>query len=100
MAVLRITEYVANDVPAPGQVAMVQEPALTSQSVTYTTATQSSAFNARSRIVKLHPVTAGCYVLFGSSPTATASHEYLAPDIDHWRVVEAGHKVSAYDGTS
>lgn len=100
MATLRISEYGSTPVAAGGgPIPIAQEPALAHQDVTFTTATQSAAFNAGTVLIKLNSTDA-CRVLFGDDPTALATSEYLAAGIDHWRGVRAGQKVSVYDGSS
>ena len=100
MATCIITEFNTIASGAPGYMAqLAMEPAVTTQTVTYTTATQSSAFNALTRLVKLHP-SANCRVVFGTNPTAVATSEFLIANTDHWRGVFPGHKVSVYDGSS
>ncbi len=75
------------------------EPALTTQKTTFTTAAQTSAFNADTNFVRL-VATADCHILFGASPTATSSHEFFVANVEYWRGVGNGDKLSVYDGTS
>lgn len=97
MATMRITEYAGIGLNGAAQIAM--EPAVGSQNVTFTTAAQSAAFAPQTNFVKLHP-DANCHVVFGSDPTAVAASEFLLANMDHWRGVKPGHKVSVYDGSS
>lgn len=100
MATMKITEFRA--VAMNGQVPIAQEPALAHQSVTYTTATASSAFDKNTTYVKLYP-SADCYVRFSTAGSAaTTSYEFLKGTTDHWRGVPEGddYKVSVYDGSS
>jgi hypothetical protein len=76
-----------------------QEPAVANQTVTFTTAVQSSAFNANTKFIRLI-ADAECHLLFGADPTATASHQMVPVDTEIWRMVVPGQKVSVYDGTS
>ena len=70
-----------------------QEPAVAVQSVTYTTATQSSALNSSTRFVD-------AYVAFGDNPTADGDSMYLPVDTAEYFGVTPGTKISIYDGTS
>lgn len=102
MATLIITEYQhpgvrQDDGNRVGNLAL--EPAIAEQSVSFTTATQSSAFNDATRVVRLQ-ADAACNVKFGSNPTATASHQPLSAGVEYWRAVKSGDKVSVYDGSS
>lgn len=100
MATLWITEYNnigygAAGVPSP----IAFEPAISDQTVTFTTATSSTAFAAGTKFIRLFS-SADCHVVFGSSPTATASKQKLSAGVEYWRAVVAAQKVSVYDGTS
>jgi len=99
MATLWITEYAF--VATSGNVTMPvgQEPAVATQTVSFTTATQSAAFNASARLVRIQS-SINAYVLFGSNPTATASTTPITANQPQWFGVVPGHKVSVYDGTS
>ena len=97
MASLIITEYA--NLALNGHAPVPQEPAIAEQTVTYTSATQSSAFDEKTTFIRLKP-DADCHVKFGSNPTATASHQELVADVEYFRGVKPGHKVSVYDGSS
>lgn len=99
MATAYITEYSGLGIQQGIGVPAPKEPALASQSVSYTSSTQSSALNAKTRLVKIHP-DAAAHIAVGSNPTATASSEFLAADTDHWRSVNGGEKIAVYDGTT
>lgn len=83
-----------NSVPVP------VTPVVTHQRVSYTTSTQSAAFNGRTRLIELD-LAADAYIEIGPNPTATTST---------WRVtsascprtfqVRAGDKIAVYDGSS
>ncbi len=75
------------------------EPALTTQKKAFTTATQSAAFNTDTNFVRLIS-TIDCHILFGTSPTATAAHEFFTANVEYWRGVGNGDKLSVYDGSS
>lgn len=102
MATLYITEYDLSAVDRAGQeIPVAREPAVADQTISFSTAASSSTFNAATRIVRLY-ADAACHVKFGTSPTATASHQALAANTEYWRAVEAGSelKASVYDGSS
>lgn len=104
MATLWITEYEHFGLPIGGSAGAMKaqlalEPATADHALSFTTAAQSSAFNAATRFVRLY-ASADCHVAFGSNPTATAAKQKLAAGVEYWRAVVAGQKVSAYDGTS
>jgi len=99
MATLFVTEYadIASMASGPGQTG--QEPALADQTVSFTTATQSSAFNTNTKLIRLY-ASAACHIVIGTNPTATAAKQKLAADTEYWRGVKGGDKVSVYDGSS
>lgn len=75
------------------------EPAVAEQEITFTTAVQSAAFNAATRLVRL-VADADCHVKFGTNPTAVVGSQRLVANTPEWRAVVAGEKLSVYDGTS
>jgi len=100
MATLWITEYEWGGADKVGQpLPLAREPAVTDQTVTFTSATLSAAFNSNTRFVRLFS-SADCHVQFGAAPTATASLQKLAGGVEYWRWVVNGQKVSVYDGTT
>lgn len=92
MATAYITEYNSIGVQM-GTVPVAQEPAVTDQTVTFTTATQSAAFNANTKYIRLI-ADAECHLQFGANPTATTSMQQVQADTEIWRMVTPGHKVS------
>lgn len=74
-------------------VPVVAEPPTAAQNVTFTTATQSAAFNAATKLIRMVS-DADCHVAFGADPTADTDDEKLIAGIPEWRAVTAGHKVS------
>lgn len=100
MANLYISEYssLATDPNAMG-VPVGSEPSEATQKVSYTTATQSSAFGGNTRFVRVI-ADADAHLLFGANPTATASHMLVKANTAEYFGVEATQKVSVYDGTS
>ncbi len=100
MANIFVTEYNSIQLGMPGYAAPIPlEPAVANQNVSFTTATQSVAFNASTRFVRLFS-TANCHVVFGANPTATAAKQKLIAEVEYWRGVVPGQKVSVYDGSS
>lgn len=79
MAILSIREYSHLAEDHRGNVVPVgMEPAVAGQSVTFTTTTQSAAFNASTRFVQLE-VDANAYLDFGTNPTAVAGDGFKLP---------------------
>ena len=99
MATINVFEYKMLGHGQGNRAQLAQEPPVTSQTVTYTTSTASSAFNADTTIILMQP-TVDCYVAFGVSPTATTSTRKLIADQDYWIGVNPKEKVAVYDGTS
>jgi len=99
MATAYITEYNYAGVQQGNVVPVAEEPALADQTVTFTTATQSAAFNAKTSFVRII-ADADCHLKFGTDPTAVATDQFIPANVEQWRGVTAGHKVSVYDGTS
>ena len=98
MANLNITEY-GDFGKGPDGTPMQAglEPALFTDNVSFTTSTQSSAFNRKTRLVRLVSDTA-CYVKFGTNPTATTSTDCkLAANVVEFFCVPQGesYKVAA-----
>lgn len=58
------------------------------------TSAQSSAFNSRTKYVRLFTDTA-CFVLFGANPTATTSHTPLAANSAEYFEVNGSDKIAA-----
>jgi hypothetical protein len=91
VAVLYITEY-AGLTPSPvgGLAQLSQENPLAEQTVSIgVSSAQSSAFNAKTRIVRLH-CDAVCSVEFGTNPTATSSTQRLAANQTEVKGVPVG----------
>lgn len=100
MATMWITEFNNAGQDKDGQnIPVPSEPPVASSTVTFTTATASSAFNASTRFIRMI-ADANCHVAFGTAPTATSASEFLVANIEYYRAVESGHKVSVYDGAS
>lgn len=100
MATAYITEYARLSGDADGHFLQIpEEPAVAVQTVTYTTATSSAAFNNSTKYIKINLPTGG-RILFGTAPTAVAGSTYCIADKDYYFGVIPGQKVSCYDGTS
>lgn len=99
MATLHITEYAS--VPSLRNMPVAQEPPVTTQAVTFTTATSSSAFAATTRFVRIYG-SAKAHLAWGTSATATANSPPVAADSPEYFAVPVGeaYLVSAYDGSS
>ena len=91
MASLYVTEYATL---GAGQV-VAESPPVAIQKVSYTgTAGTSSAFNARTRYIRVH--TDGiCSFAIGTSITATTSYPRMAADQTEYFAVTPGHTISA-----
>lgn len=100
MAKLYVTEYANMGETLRGAPPIALEPELAEQVVTFTTTTQSSAFNASTRFVRIHTDSI-CHIAFGASPTATTSKRRLAIDQTEYFAVPPGasYKVAAVTGT-
>lgn len=96
MAVLYITEY--EDLARDSQgnaIAAGKEPAVATQAVTFTTSTQSAAFNGKTNFVFIVSDTLG-YIRFGSSPTAVTTEPTRMPaDVGMFFGVKGGDRVAA-----
>jgi hypothetical protein len=100
MATLHIQEYSRLGADADGErIQAGSEPAVNSQTVTFSTSSQSTAFNKSTRLVRV-VATSDAYLVFGDNPTATASGMKIAQDTAEYFGVKPGQKVAVYDGTS
>lgn len=101
MGILYITEY-AGLMPSPvgGQGQIPMEPPLAEQVVTYTTHVESSAFNAKTRLIRLHTDSI-CSIQIGTAPVATTSMQRFAANQTEFKgvPVNAAYKVSAVANT-
>ena len=100
MATLHIAEFTAMPTDANGSVLQIGKmPPLTTQVVTYTTTTQSAAFNSQTRFIRVI-ASAAAHLVFGSNPTATATAPWVAASTAEFFAVTPSQKVAAYDGSS
>lgn len=98
MATLYISEHPQMSIHQGNNGSCVDEPAVAEQTLAIGVAVQSAAFNAKTRIVRLHP-DATCSVKFGDSPTATTSNKRLAGNSTHYVAVRPGQKLSVIANT-
>jgi len=101
-ATCKISEYSQQIEDDSGEVTPVaREPAVTVQTVTYTTTTQSTAFNNSTHFVRI-VCDAKAHFEFGTNPTATANDPYVAADtVEYFGVTPgASIEVAFYDGSS
>ena len=101
MAVLFIAEYerLAVGPMGSGQSQIPQEPPIAEQTVAIGGASaSSSAFNARTRFVRIH-TDAICSIAFGASPTATDTTKRLAANQTEYFGVAPGLKVAVKSNT-
>ena len=101
-ATCKISEYRRMPQDDDGRVLPVaQEPAVTDQTVTYTSSTQSAAFNNSTHFVRI-VCDAKAHFQFGTDPTATANDPYLPADAPEYFGVTPGEaiEVAFYDGAS
>ncbi len=101
MGILYVTEF--QDLPTitlGHSGAMASQPAIAEQTVSYTTTTQSSAFNAKTRYVRLHTDSI-CSIEFGTNPSATTSTARMAANQTEYFAVPQGasYKVAAVSNT-
>ena len=94
MAVLYIAEYTKPSAYQGGLLPVATMPPVTTQTVAIGgSSTQSSAFNAKTNIVRVQ-TDAICSVEFGASPTATATSSRMAANTTEYFEVIAGQKVA------
>ncbi len=76
------------------------EPPVATQTVSYTTHAESSTFNAKTRLVRLHTDSI-CSFVFGTAPSATTSDSRMAAGQTEYHGVRLGQslKVSAVANT-
>lgn len=99
MAKLYVTEYTGTgDIAERG--AFPKEPEIATQVVTFTTTTQSTAFNPSTSLVRIH-TDAICSVAFGTNPTATTSSRRMtAGQTEYFKVPSAkSYMVAAVTNT-
>ena len=99
MATLYVTEFNAPNVfMHPNSLGM--QPPVAEQNVTFTTTTQSAAFNNSTNLVRIH--TDGiCSIEFGTNPTATTAKARMVAGATEYFIVPQGqsYKVAAVTNT-
>jgi len=100
MALAIISEHSRiQDMPqGEGQVAVFDDD-ITKNNVTFTTATQSSAFQNGTRVLRII-ADADCHYKVGADPTAEATDTKLPAEVVEYIGVNQGDKISIYDGSS
>ena len=99
MAKLYVTEYSRLAYVEGSSVGQVgQDPALAEQAFTFTTTTQSTAFNLGTQLIRVH-TDAICSVAIGADPTATTSTRRMAAGQTEYFGVRPGHKIAAVTNT-
>jgi hypothetical protein len=107
-ATCKISEYRDLILDANGRIVPVaQEPALATQSVTYTTSSASAAFNDETRYVRIVCDAKAHFIFTRDGTNATASSPYLSADVSEYfgiqrapRATTQTLKVEFYDGSS
>ena len=95
MAKLWITECLGMGSIGNAPVAAPSFPPVTTQTVTFTTSTASSALSGATRLVLIQ-ADADCHLAFGADPTATTNHMLLeAKKTYPFAVTSPGLKVAA-----
>ena len=94
MAECYISEYREAAITGPGQgVPAGMEPELTSQKVTFTTATQSAVFTANTHLVRVQ-CDAASHIKFGPNPTATTNDKPMNANAGEYFGVIPGQRLS------
>lgn len=101
MANLYIAEFSGAGIAAGGMMQSPFVPAMAEQKVAFTTAAQSAAFNAGTRLIAVQG-DANCHIAFGTAPIATAANFRHASGVTYFYAVQpgSGMKLSVYDGIS
>lgn len=99
MATCLITEFANSQADDQGRNIPVGKSVLTTQAVTYSSSSQSAAFQDGAKFIRVI-ADADVYLEFGSSPTATATAIKLPANTVEYFGVEQGQKVACYDGSS
>jgi hypothetical protein len=99
MATLHITEFSTLPRDANGNTLQIGKMPASTQVVTYTTSTQSTAFAADTRYIRVIS-SAAAHLAFGTNPTATALDPWVPASTAEFFAVTPAHELAAYDGTS
>ncbi len=100
MATLYVTEFSGINVIENKTVDIVTQPPVAEQTVSFTTTTQSSAFNSATRVVRIHTDSI-CSIAFGTNPTATTTKmRMVAGQTEYFGVPNnVSYKVAAVTNT-
>lgn len=98
MAKAYVTELTALATRVSMPTPIAQMPPIAEQTVTFTTTTQSNAFGATTRFIRVH-TDAICSIAIGSNPTATTSTMRLPADTIEYFGVSAGDKIAFVTNT-
>lgn len=98
MATLYIAEYADMGEGGKGQQIPIAGNEITTQTVTYSTTTQSAAFNKATRFIAITSPGIFSYAI-GSSPTATTSKFRVPADAIIYLTVLPGDKIAAITNT-
>ena len=77
MAILYVSEFAEPTIRSGTSFPVAEGPSLAEQAVTFTTSTQSSAFNAKTTLIRVHTDSI-CSISIGADPTATTSMARMA----------------------
>lgn len=102
-ATCKVSEYRTLAQNANGDLIPVAlEPAVTTQTVTYTTSAQSAAFNSATRFIRVVCDAKAHFTISTAGTNATANSPYLPADTPEYFGVSAGQSliIDFYDGTS
>lgn len=97
MATLYICEY-SDVLHGPGESSVGMEPGTDQTPITISTSSQSLAFKANTRLVRIH-TDAICSIVFGANPTATTSNKRLPANQTEYFGVVPGMKLAVVTNT-
>jgi hypothetical protein len=99
MATAFVTEYFRLSKDANGgRVAAGKEPANTTQSITFSSSTQSAAFQASTSVIRIW-VSSQAHVKVGANPTADANDTPLSAKNPEYFGVNPGDKIAIFEGS-
>lgn len=98
MAKVYVAEFETMGSASAGSPQVAAMPPIAEQTVNITTETDSNAFNANTRFIRVH-ADAICSIAIGAAPTASTSTLRLAADQTEYFGVQPGHKISVITNT-
>jgi hypothetical protein len=98
MAKAYITEYAEPMQFEAESLAVGKEPGIAYQQVSFTTSTQSSAFNAKTKFIRVH-VDAICSFKISSNPTAVTTESRMAASTTEYFAVNPGDIIAFVTNT-